>query len=262
MNLLSVIAGSRRRGGYDPDALAWFDAIASAGSSMNASNKEAFNTLVVTSKEDGNWSKILALHMYAGPDTFNGGIIPVKGPTPTVVGSVSGGWSRILGITQPASPASNYINTNIAGNSTSYFGGQNDFCHGCYVSAPVSVATGSFYGNILTGGKVSLYNTATSLRIYYGPGQQTHVISDATTFTGFVGASRTGSTVCETRVASDAINPTIANVAPATDNILIFRRTANSAFGGATIGAVWFGQGLTNQGLWRTRLDTYFTSLT
>lgn len=247
---------------YDVDAQAWFDAIVAAGSSISESNKAAFNRLVVDSKADGNWSKILALAMYAGPDSYAGGIIPAKGPTPTVVGSVAAGWSRTVGITQPAAPTSNYIDSNVAGNSTLYFGGQNDFCHGCYIAAPASVAAGALYGNALTGGKVAIIFSATEIRIYHGAVLQQHTVASTTALTGFIGASRTGSTTCETRVNANAINPTAASVAPAADDVLIFRRAANAAFNGAAIGAVWFGQGLANQGLWRTRLDTYFAALT
>lgn len=264
MDMLAIIAASRRRtsSSYDADAQTWFDALVTAGSSITTANKAAVSAFVAGCKTDSNWDKIKSLSLYAGPDSYAGGIIPVKGPSPTVVGTISAGWSRLAGIAQPAAPASNYIDTNITGNSATVFASNDDFCHGCYLTAPASsTASGAYYGNTFTGGKVAQQNSATVARIQHGSGNNLHTITSST-FVGFVGASRTGSTTCETRCAADAITSVVANTATATDDILIFRRAASAGFIGYTLGATWFGHGLTNQGSLRARLDTLFAALT
>lgn len=263
MDMLAIIAASRRRtsSSYDADAQTWFDAVVAAGSSITTANKAAVSAFVAGCKTDSNWDKIKSLSLYAGPDSYAGGIIPVKGPSPTVVGSISAGWSRLTGIAQPAVPASNYIDTNITGDSAMVFASATDFCHGCYLTAPSSsTAAATYYGGTLTNGKVSMQQSATEIRIYHGNNQQAHTITSSS-YVGFVGASRTGATTCETRCAGNALNPVATATATATDDILIFRRGV-STYSGYTLGATWFGHGLTNQGSLRTRLDTLFAALT
>lgn len=263
MSLLGVIAASRRRGGssYHPDAQAYFDALAAAAVTMSADNKTAVNNLITGSVEDGNWSSIKALHLYAGPNAYAGSVIPVIGPTPTVVGTVSTGWTRTLGLVQPAAPSTNHIGTNIDSADASIFNGTADFCHGCFVTAAPSVATGTFYGGQLTGGKVAIINSGTELRVFQGGGISQFMLADVTAFTGYIGVNRTGSAKANVLVNDANANPTVTSVTPTAGNIFVFRRAANSAFNGATLGAWWGGHSLADHAAWRNRLVTFFAAL-
>jgi len=98
--LLPVIAASRRRFAFDPDAVDYFARIATAGSSISANNQAAVNAFIVGCKADGIWSAIKASCFLAGPDDLAGALVPLVGPAPTNVGGsfVSGDYNRTTGL--------------------------------------------------------------------------------------------------------------------------------------------------------------------
>ena len=51
---------------YDPDAQAFFDAVEGGGDTLTDTQKDAVNTLVVTMKADGIYTKMLAVYPFVG----------------------------------------------------------------------------------------------------------------------------------------------------------------------------------------------------
>lgn len=84
---------------FDADALAWYNAVVAAGSTVNVNNRVAQNTLIKGLKADGVWNLITELYLYAGPSSLAGALVKAKGSgTRTNVNFVSGDFSRTAGL--------------------------------------------------------------------------------------------------------------------------------------------------------------------
>jgi hypothetical protein len=110
----SLIAASRRRVSFDPDAADYFARIVSAGSSISAANKIAVDVFVKGCKADGIWSAIKASCLLAGPDDLTGALVPLVGTAPTNVNFVSADYNRTTGL---KGSGSNYLDSNRAENA-------------------------------------------------------------------------------------------------------------------------------------------------
>jgi len=69
---------------YDPDVQAWIDARATASDPVGAAYADAVNQYVLDLKAiSGHWDTITQLVVFAGATTVAGGLVPIKGLTPT-----------------------------------------------------------------------------------------------------------------------------------------------------------------------------------
>ncbi len=101
---------------YDPDVQAMMDARASLGDPVPTAYAQAINDYVVTLKETpGMWDTITQLVVFAGATTVNGGLVPIKGITPTHVGLVAGDFNIKTGVR--GNGTSKYIITGYTGSS-------------------------------------------------------------------------------------------------------------------------------------------------
>jgi hypothetical protein len=118
MNLLGIIAASRRRaaGSYDADAQTWFDNIVTAGSTISDTNKTAASDLFAGLKTDSIWSKIGCLYLFAGPDSLAGSVTRAKGPAGTAYNFTSSEFNRTTGLLGIIANTT-YIDTAYAANS-------------------------------------------------------------------------------------------------------------------------------------------------
>jgi hypothetical protein len=65
-NAIAFGASSRMGGGFDPDAVAFFNRVTTAGGTLTTTEKEAVNALVVQMKADGIWAKMKAMYPFVG----------------------------------------------------------------------------------------------------------------------------------------------------------------------------------------------------
>lgn len=96
---------------YDSDALAWFNAVETAGSSISQANKGIFNTAILdlkgilpssTNNPTGLniWQEITMSGFLCGFDTFNGCFVPMKGAYSTTNNNfTSSDYQRTVGLT-------------------------------------------------------------------------------------------------------------------------------------------------------------------
>lgn len=263
MSLLLAIASSRRRAGgggpsYEAEIVAWSLAIAGAGGSLSTNNKDAWNTVVAGAKSAGYWSAIKTLVPLAGPSQTGAGI-PILGTAPTQFGTPSG-YTTAGGFL--GNGVDFYLDSNVPINSTTQFGGQNDFYFGCYITSPV-VATGRapIGGAITAGGKAIVDNLGSSFRYYSGGSGQTSINVTTTAFTGVLSILRSGATSAMLRAGGTTQSITTASATPTTDNLLVFRRQGGGYWDGR-IGAYWMGLSSADGAHFRGLLDTCFATLT
>lgn len=136
---------------WDTDALTYFAAITTAGSSISANNKLAVDTFIKGCKADGIWTAIKASCLLAGPDSLAGALVPLVGTAPTNNGFVAGDYSRTTGLVGNGS--SKYINANRNHNADP----QNSYHQAVYVTTSQLLDTfGKFYiGSYVAGSGMS-----------------------------------------------------------------------------------------------------------
>lgn len=142
MNLLNVIAASRRRVSYDADAQAWFAAVEAAGSSITDPNKAAVSAFVAGCKADGIWSAIKACCLLCAADTLTGALVPLVGAAPTNNGFVSGDYSRTTGLKANGTTGSKTLSSNRPGNTDP----QNNKHIAVYSTVPPSAGRRAYFG--------------------------------------------------------------------------------------------------------------------
>jgi hypothetical protein len=101
MSMLSIIAASRRRYTFDPDALTYLAAVETADTqSLEPAVRVAIDQFVKGCKADGIWDAIKASCILAGARTLAGCLVSLKGTAPTNVGGnfVSGDYNRKTGL--------------------------------------------------------------------------------------------------------------------------------------------------------------------
>jgi len=102
---------------YDPDAANYISRVETAdGQALEASVKDAMNTLVVTLKSGSIWTNALQYILPCGPRTLPGALVPLTGPSPTNINFVADDYNRKTGLGDPAN-TNKWLNSNVAQNS-------------------------------------------------------------------------------------------------------------------------------------------------
>jgi hypothetical protein len=259
-NLVSIIAASRRRVAFDPDAADYFARIAAAGSTISAGNQAAVNAFVVGCKADGIWSAIKASCLLAGPDDLTGALVPLVGTAPTNVGGgfVSGDYSRTTGLIGNGS--SKLLDSNRNNNADP----QNSHHLAAWVSA-VDTNTTDNPGLIGTGGFAngeSVIGYLSIVGLYFLRSRTTTAISGslAVRQTGFHAISRSSSTNVNISLPGHATSTSLASQTPRSSTIKVFGRDVTPYWNGR-ISFYSIGESL-NLALLDARLATYMSSLT
>jgi hypothetical protein len=266
MGFLVGVLGQQGSGSiYHPDAQAWFDALAGSGVTVSTANKSVVSDLITGIENDGDWDKIKLLVLHAGPDSYAGSIIPVRGVTPTVFGTMSAGWSRTTGLLDTGTPASNYIETNVTGDNDTYLP-LNNWCMGVYATTVSVIPNVIYFGDSNGNGSINAFAVAgTGIRsnLSRASGSVTAAAGDSLTFSGIIHCQRTTSTDATLRAGNTIATSTTISGDRNPLPIYIFRRNITVSGSNHRQGAYWMGQALTDNGAkLKARMDTYFSSLT
>jgi hypothetical protein len=250
----SLIAASRRRVSFDPDAADYFARIVSAGSSISSANKTAVDAFVKGCKTDGIWSAIKACCLLAGPDDLTGALVTLVGTAPTSVNFVSADYNRTTGLVGNGS--TKYLNTNRNNNADP----QNSKHLSVYITSLSTVLNTTLIGQgLATGSSHLTVNNVTSPVSYAarvnGPG----VANIGALTTGFAGLNRSASTGFVIR-SNNSTSTEIASTSatPANGNIFVFNGI-NYYNGGISFYSI--GESL-DLALLDARISTYMASIT
>jgi hypothetical protein len=258
-----LAVGCRFRGGvtikntYDPDALAYLNAVEAADTqSLESSVKAAINSFVVGCKADGIWTALVGSCIMAGARTLSGALVPLRGNAPTNSNFVSGDYNRKTGILGDASTktiSTNYNNTDLP---------QDDAHVSCYVTqAPTTSATLTrmFIGQVLgAGGRIWMLNNISgglNLKNRINLTGGTTITSEGTT-AGFKGHSRSSSTNTTIRTSQTNTTNTTASTTLVSGTIAVFSDGASARYSDARMSFYSLG---TNVDL--ALLDTRITAL-
>jgi hypothetical protein len=116
--LPSVQAGIIGFNGFDPDASSYITRVIAADTANGNSSglefdyKKAINNFVIGLKTDGIWSAINSCCILAGARTYQGCLIPLKGPNPTNYNFTSAYYNRKNGLSGGGTTATRYIDSN------------------------------------------------------------------------------------------------------------------------------------------------------
>jgi hypothetical protein len=251
--MLSIIAASRRRVSFDPDAADYFARIVSAGSSISAANKTAVDAFVKGCKTDGIWSAIKACCLLAGPDDLTGALVPLVGPVPTNVSGnfVAADYNRTTGLIGDG--ATKAISANINHNSTE----QNNKHLSVVLHTRGTV--GSYIGvNGNGGSNISYFNS--SSYIHRVTSNVTNTINHSNSV-GFVGLSRNNASNYQIRVNNNTTTQSRTSDGNISATIGVFRHVGATNFTNAGIKFYSFGESL-DLALLDARISTYMASIT
>ena len=126
---------------YDADVQAWIDGRAAASDPVPTAYANAVNQYVLDLKAiSGHWATITQLCVFAGATTVAGGLVPLKGLTPTHSNLVAGDFNLRTGV--KGNTTDKQITTGYAGSDFS----QNDVHQYTLVTAAPSNATSPLFG--------------------------------------------------------------------------------------------------------------------
>lgn len=96
---LGGVTGGGGGGGYDADVQAWMDARDALSDPVPTAYADAVNQYVLDLKAiSGLWDSITQLVVFAGATTVNGGLVPIKGLTPTHSNLTAGDFGLKTGV--------------------------------------------------------------------------------------------------------------------------------------------------------------------
>jgi hypothetical protein len=219
----------------DADATAYLAAVQAAdGQLLEPAVRIAVNNFIVGCKADGIWTAIKASCILAGARTLTGALVPLVGTAPTNVGGlfVSGDYNRKTGLVGDGS--TKYLDSSF--NIADF--GANGSSH---MTAWVSTAHTTLADRFLMGRQVNsnsvwqIYKTGTpsattSTQFWLGgTGSDQVAIANSGLATGFLGASRNGSSL-SARIAGNS-GSTSSGPFSGSGNVFVFCRqiTANIA---------------------------------
>jgi len=203
----------------DPDAAAYVAAVEAAdGQLLEYATGRAINDFVVGCKNDRIWTAIKASCILAGARTLAGALVPLVGTAPTNVNFTSGDYNRKTGLVGDSS--TKYLHSNRFGNSDP----QNSQHMSVYVSTrPTGSNQKAYIGDAsAVGATYVFYNVSTStLYTSSRTANQEQNIS-ASTHTGLVGISRSGSANYNRRLSGSTTTLTITSAAGGNNPIYVF----------------------------------------
>jgi hypothetical protein len=204
-------------GGLDPDANAYILAVEAAdGQALEAGVKKAYNTFVKGCKSDGTWNAIKASCIMAGARTLSGALVPLKGTAPTNFNFVSGDYNRETGLL--GNGTTKYLVSNRNNNADP----QNNKHLAIYLNElPTGISAPYIGSGVQSGGSqlARVLSGTFTTRINSGSGSNVALES-----VGFIGTSRSSSTIINSRVGGITSSVSNASATPATEDIRVFSR--------------------------------------
>ena len=208
---------------FDTDAQAYITAVEAADNAPLEENvKSAINDFVVGCKADGIWSAIKASCILAGARTLVGALVPLRGTAPTNFNFVSGDYNRRTGLVGNGS--TKYLDSNRANNADP----QNNAhisIYGTSWGTTTSIAK-SPLGRQINGFNERAFIVLTSLnsgnlssRVQSTASWMSHGKQRAT---GFIGASRSTSSIITIRNNTSSVSVAQASAAPSTPTLFVF----------------------------------------
>jgi hypothetical protein len=252
----SLIAASRRRVSFDPDAADYFARIVSAGSSISAANKTAVDAFVKGCKTDGIWSAIKASCLLAGPDDLTGALVPLVGPAPTNVDFASGDYNRTTGLKGNAS--NKYLSTN-RNNDTDP---ETSKHVSVYVTEDHDRSSAKTYLGMTAASPMTVLLTVNNSGFFSRVNDTSSTnTSIAGPYSGLIGVNR--STLSNVDVRANGIDVNRPSVSgPGASFILeVFRRGSNNQLSDARLSFYSIGESL-DLALLDARISTYMASIT
>jgi hypothetical protein len=244
----------------------WRQRVLEAGSSLRSEVLMAVDSFVWGCKQDpspnpgvSNWDAMKSVVLLAGPDTFAGLAVPLKGAAPTFSNFVSGDYDPADGLTGGVSKS---INTNIASNSFP----QNNFSVGTWVSNFPPVGTlYAIYGDGAGTGRTNLLRQSVVITGIGGIGIRCRNngvgasdLSPAETF-GLVACSRSSSSSFEYAALDLTGSVSQGSQTPPSNTGLFFARPEGDNFPG-TLGFCFMGESVNLRRI-RTRLTTLMAAI-
>jgi hypothetical protein len=230
---------------FDANAAAYITAVESADTqALEAGVRTAINDFVRGCKADGIWSAIKASCILAGARTLTGALVPLVGTAPTNVGNlfVAGDYNRKTGLVGNGS--TKYLDSNRNNNAD-----PQDSKHLAVASTAAPTggnnatyigAGGTSSGNSRLG--TSSGNATIGYRINIASGSP--VLGSGTAqATGFIGVSRSSSSLTTVRVGGVNTTDSSASASPANVNLQVFAANG-SVFSNARIAFYSIGESL------------------
>lgn len=239
---------------YDSDAVAYFAAIVTAGSSISDSNKAAVNAFIVGCKADGIWTPIKSACLLSAAADLTGALVPLVGTAPTNNNFVSGDYSRTTGLL--SNGTTKYLNANRASNADP----QDNCSMGVYFSGTGISGAGRYIAQT-TGNAVEIIGGATTDASPRFRNRASGLDTGSGTPSGFIGMSRSGSTGFTTRFAGTSTFMTRTSATSTTNATGVFASGTGANYATVRILFYWIGEAL-DLALLDARLATYVAALT
>jgi hypothetical protein len=215
----------------DPDAKAYVSAVQVADNQpLESSVKRAINDLVVDLKAGDFWDKLGVAYLFAGARTYNGALVPLRGPAPTNTGFGQDDYHRLWGL---KSDGTKWLDSNRAND----IDGQNDSHNTIWLhlANPMHL-TASYYGSGTDEGSNQLaYNNNTNLLFRNrsttsaGAGFGSYIID------GIWGASRSASGSYSRRAGAALSGAGQTSQTPNSRNVYVFGRNSSDGIATETI---------------------------
>jgi hypothetical protein len=205
--------------GYDADALAYIQSVETAdGDTLESGVRVAIDNFVRGCKTDGIWDAIKSSAILAGARTLSGALQPLVGVAPTNFNFVSGDYNRKTGLVGDG--ATKYLNSNRNNNADP----QNSKHLSFYVVTPPAIgATRALTATTYSAGDTSLYyDSSGNLGGQLNSHNPTWSLTGAGVRSGFIGQSRSSSSVILTRAAATNVSHAINSVSPKNETLPVF----------------------------------------
>ena len=243
--------------GVDPDALAFFNRVTTAGGSLSATEQTAIETLVVQMKADGIWSKMKAIYPMVGASAA---ACAQNLKSSSFTGTFSSGWTFASTGVKP-NGTSAYMDTSL----TLTIGESIDFAYGGYVRTNVGASYGIITGARISGSEFFIAGkwTAQQNKPFLNMGTSGYIYGSANQLPGLFQGSRTAANAMSFRRNNASLGTsTYTETAKAnTSPFLIATASENGSVNSGTyipdeIAFSYYSSGLTNN-----EMDNLYTAV-
>jgi hypothetical protein len=206
----------------DLDAEAYIARVQQAdGEVLEGEIRDAICDFVIGCKSDGIWDDIQSAAIMAGARTLAGALVPLKGPSPTNIGFVSGDYNRETGLKSDGS-LSKYINTNRNNNADPQDDNHMAVC--IHTEDDSLTSTGYMGAGVADNGSNLLGKSGAAPYPAVARSRTATAFTAATSGTGCLGISRSSSANYTLRIAGVNQTVTQASQAPFDGNVFVFAR--------------------------------------
>jgi hypothetical protein len=244
----------------DPDAKAYVSAVQVADNQPLESNvKRAINDLVVDLKAGDFWDKLGVAYLFAGARTYNGALVPLRGPAPTNTGFGQDDYHRLWGL---KSDGTKWLDSNRAND----IDGQDDSHNAIWLhTAQPRHISGNYLGSGTdSGSNQHGYSNNTNVLWRNRSATSSGLTVDSAVVNGVWGATRTGASGFSRRAGTAVSTNSVASQAPNNRNIYIFGRNDSTGIHDSiSLGRLrWYSAGAAIAlSTLETLLQTFFTKL-